>query len=156
MTDLQKQQITQMRKQGRTYSEISDSLSIAVGTIKAFCSRKVPKAPALAPVVQAPTTEGYCKRCGQPLINTPGHRQKTFCSSACQRKYWQENKEMLRHDSFVTITCPACGKQFSDYAGHHRKYCSHSCYITHRYGGASYETERNDLSCDDEAVSKNA
>lgn len=156
MTDLQKQQITQMRKQGRTYSEISDSLSIAVGTIKAFCSRKVPKAPAFAPVVQATTTEGYCKRCGQPLINTPGHRQKTFCSSVCQRKYWQENKEMLRHDSFVTITCPACGKQFSDYAGHHRKYCSHSCYITHRYGGASYETERNDLSCDDEAVSKNA
>ena len=157
MTDLQKQQITQMRKQGRTYSEISDSLSIAVGTIKAFCSRKVPKVPVVpAPVGQPKTTEGGCKRCGQPLINTPGHRQKTFCSSVCQRKYWQEHKELLRHGSFVTITCPACGKQFSDYAGHKRKYCSHSCYITHRYGGALYEPERKDLSFDDEAVSKNA
>lgn len=157
MTDLQKQQITQMREQGRTYSEISESLSIAVGTIKAFCSRKAPKASAVpVPVVQATITEGRCKRCGQPLINTPGHRQKTFCSSSCQRKYWQEHKELLRHDSFVTITCPACGKQFSDYAGHRRKYCSHSCYITHRYGGASYEPKRNNLSGDDETVSKYA
>ncbi len=73
MTDLQKQQITQMREQGRTYSEISESLSIAVGTIKAFCSRKAPKASAVpVPVVQATITEGRCKRCGEPLINTPG------------------------------------------------------------------------------------
>lgn len=93
MTDLQKQQITQMRVQGKKYAEISDSLGIALGTIKAFCSRKLPKtADVPESVIPIQITEGNCKRCGRPLINTSGHRQKTFCSPSCQRKYWQEHK----------------------------------------------------------------
>lgn len=143
MTDLQKQQITQMRVQGKKYAEISDSLGIALGTIKAFCSRKLPKTADIPdPVITIQITEGNCKRCGRPLINTSGHRQKTFCSPSCQRKYWQEHKELLQHSSLVTITCPTCGKQFSDYAGHRRKYCSHACYISSRYGKAdAHESE---------------
>lgn len=158
MTDLQKQQINEMRVNGSSYADISAALSLPIGTIKAYISRK-PAVKAVDPVVPHDMPEmptGCCKRCGHPLINTPGHRQKTFCSSVCQKKYWQEHKEMLRHSSFITTTCPNCGKTFSDYAGHKRKYCSHACYITHRYGGVSYESERTDLSCDDEAVSKNA
>jgi len=67
-----------------------------------------------------------------------------------------EEKLVTLPDGGYAFTCPACGKQFSDYAGHRRKYCSHSCYITHRYGGVSYEPKRNDLSGDDETVSKYA
>ncbi len=68
MTDLQKQQITQMRVQGKKYAEISDSLGIALGTIKAFCSRKLPKTADIPdPVIPIQITEGNCKRCGRPL-----------------------------------------------------------------------------------------
>ena len=100
---------------------------------------------------------GFCKYCGAKLINTPGHRQKSFCSAICQRDFWREHRDLMRHPSFVTTTCPVCGCIFSDYKGHHRKYCSHACYITDRYGkGESNEPERIDLPCDDEAVSENA
>lgn len=143
MTESQKQQITEMRRQGKKYAEISDSLTIPVGTIKAFCSRSHTKPSAASMAVTSVSHEKErCKRCGQPLVNSPGHRQKTFCSAACRRKYWQENTELMRHPSFVTITCPACGKVFSDYAGHRRKYCSHACYIASRYRKAdAHESE---------------
>ena len=144
MTDLQKQKLTEMRKSGSTYADISAALFLPIGTIKAYFSRN-PVRKTVSPDIPDDITEtptSGCKRCGQSLINTPGHRQKIFCSTSCQRKYWQEHKEMLHHDSFVTITCPVCGKRFSDYAGHHRKYCSHSCYIADRYGKVdAYESE---------------
>jgi hypothetical protein len=31
------------------------------------------------------------------------------------------------------VICPACGKPFTYYTAHQRKYCSHACYIQHRY-----------------------
>lgn len=159
MTDLQKQKLTEMRESGSTYADISAALSLPIGTIKSYFSRNS-ASKSLTPAPDIPHDKpeipsGGCKRCGRPLINTPGHRQKTFCSSVCQRKYWQEHRDPMQHSSFITTTCPNCGKRFSDYAGHKRKYCSHSCYITHRYGGASYEPKRIDLSCHDETVSEN-
>ncbi len=158
MTDLQKQQITEMRENGSTYADIAAALSLPIGTIKSYFSRN-PSSKALAPDIPHDMQEissGCCKRCGQLLVNTPGHRQKTFCSSECQRLYWREHPELMNHTAIIQKRCSSCGKVFSDYAGHKRKYCSHACYITHRYGGVSYESERTDLSCDDEAVSKNA
>ena len=161
MTDLQKQQIAEMRESGNTYADISAALSLPVGTIKAYFSRN-PTSKTVSPVPDIPhdlpktPKDNCCKCCGKPLVNTPGHRQKTFCSAVCQRKFWWEHRDLMRHPSFVATTCPVCGRVFSDYAGHKRKYCSHACYISHRYGGASYEPERIDLSCDNEAVSENA
>ena len=31
------------------------------------------------------------------------------------------------------ITCKQCGKQFTMYGKRNRKYCSHKCYIYHRF-----------------------
>ncbi len=166
MTDLQKQQIIEMRTEGKTYADISEILCLPIGTVKAFCSRNAPKNEPL-PIASSETEQIQvmipedatigCKRCGQPLVNTPGHRPKTFCSPACQRQYRQEHNELIQHYAVITITCPVCGKAFSDYRSHNRKYCSHSCYIKHRYGKDDvHETERNNLSCDNEAVPEDA
>ena len=155
MTDQQKQQITEMRKKGIGYGLIADTLDVPISAVKSYCRRHVSAAPIQfsAEPLQRNT---QCKRCGADLINTPGHRQKTFCTNACQRKYWQEHTDLMRHCSYVEITCPACGKSFSDYAGHHRKYCSHACYIQARYGkGDVNGSERNNLSCNDDTAPKN-
>jgi endogenous inhibitor of DNA gyrase (YacG/DUF329 family) len=130
MTDLQKEKITELRKNGESISSIAEKMNLSVNSVKSFCRRKD----------VSPMKDG-CKRCGQPLVNTPGHRQKTFCSASCRQKYWRENSNLIKHISFVSLICPACGKTFSDYKGHHRKYCSHACYIGHRYGGAANGTE---------------
>ena len=31
--------------------------------------------------------------------------------------------------------CRGCGKKFTSYSNKSRKYCSHECYIKHRFGG---------------------
>lgn len=172
MTEIQKQQITALRIKGLVFAEIAAKLNLSINSVKSYCRRNAIVPDATVTSVSEPehiekptsdfqpepTYESHttCKLCGEPLVNTPGHRQKTFCSAFCQRKYWRQNKSLMQHPSFITTTCPNCGQTFSDYAGHKRKYCSHSCYITHRYGGVSYESERTDLSCNDEAVSENA
>ena len=154
MTDLQKQKITEMRAIGIGYGKIAVTLQVPESAVKSFCRRHVNTAATQNKPILA---LNCCKYCGAELINTPGHRQKSFCSAICQRDFWREHRDLMRHPSFVTTTCPVCGCVFSDYKGHHRKYCSHACYITDRYGkGESNEPERIDLPCDDETVSENA
>ena len=137
MTEAQKQQITEMRKNGKTYADISESLNLPAGTVKSFCSRNALHPEILsdmpAEIQESVISETGCKCCGKPLINTHGHRQKTFCSLSCRKKYWQEHKNLMQHPSLVTLTCPECGDIFADYPSHHRKYCSHACYIISRY-----------------------
>lgn len=183
MTEIQKQQIAALRTKGLVFAEIANKMNLSINSVKSYCRRNeiVPDTTATTDAATAidtidtiqnqehidePTAdvlpESYCeprtacKLCGETLVNTPGHRQKTFCSAFCQRKYWRQNRSLMRHPSFITTTCPNCGHTFSDYAGHKRKYCSHTCYIKARYGkGDVNESERIDLSCDNEAVSEN-
>lgn len=96
MTDLQKEKITELRKNGESISSIAEKMNLSVNSVKSFCRRKT-----VTPV------KNGCKRCGAELVNTPGHRQKTFCSAICRQKYWQENSGLINHISFVTLTCPA-------------------------------------------------
>ena len=136
MTEAQKQQIMELREKGFVFADIAKELGISVNSVKSFYRRHTCTAPA-----ETPHSENLCKQCGAELVNTPGHRQKIFCSPVCRQKYWLEHGEQMQHNSLVTINCPVCGRAFSDYKGHHRKYCSHACYISHRYGGAAYESE---------------
>ncbi len=165
MTGLQKQQITEMRSKGFVFAEIAAELNLSINSVKSFCRRNdvVPEKKKEAEIIEPPVTTSAsaqhsgCKRCGAELVNTPGHRQKTFCSVSCRQKYWWEHRDLIQHHSFITITCPACGHIFSDYAGHKRKYCSHACYIADRYRkGDADESERNNLSSHNEAIPENA
>lgn len=144
MTNEQKAKITEMRTSGASYAVIASAVSLSVGTVKAFCSRHITE----------PKEDG-CKRCGGEIINTPGHRQRVFCSAECQKLYWREHPEQMKHKATVNHICPSCGKSFIDYAGHHRKFCSHACYIAYRYGGAVNESERNQLSDHNDVVQEN-
>lgn len=123
MTEKQKTKIITMRKNGSTYSDIAAQLNLSVGTVKSFCSRN-----------STISLQSRCKYCGNELNNTPGHRQKSYCSDRCRQRYWQEHSQHRGGSAIELCVCPVCGKSFFDYRKHHRKYCSHACYIADRYG----------------------
>ena len=57
MTDLQKEKITELRKNGESISSIAEKMNLSVNSVKSFCRRKD----------VSPMKDG-CKRCGQPLV----------------------------------------------------------------------------------------
>jgi len=135
LTEIQKQQIQIMRSNGIVFAEIAEKLHLSVNSVKSFCRRKNIR-------MQENISSPHCKQCGAVLINTPGHRQKKFCSVFCQQQYWRTHSELMQHKAVITSVCLVCGKSFTDYKAHHRKYCSHSCYIADRYGKADvHESE---------------
>lgn len=128
MTDNQKMIIREMRAKGCVYAEIASALHLSVNSVKSLCRRNQ-----ILPIEKQSESRPVCKHCGAELFNTPGHRQKTFCSAACRQQYWRTHADLMRHKAVRTMICPICGKSFTDYTAHHRKYCSHACYIQHRY-----------------------
>ena len=152
MTDTEKRTAERMRAEGCSYNMISQTLGISLSTVKSHIRRRAKKDPQIEvvrkpsantvvlrlsdsePTTPPPPVGIRCKRCGAPLVNTPGHRQKTFCDKSCQERYWREHRNISLCASLVSCTCPGCGKEILDYKGHHRKYCSHQCYIAVRYG----------------------
>lgn len=145
MTDIQKKQITEMRTNGMIFASIASELRLSINSVKSFCRRNhiMPMIKSKCEMKSSPIPQyERCKHCGKKLVNTPGHRQKTFCSRSCQQLYWREHPELMNHTAIIQKRCPACGKEFSDYRGHSRKYCSHACYIEYRYRrDAAHESE---------------
>ena len=54
---------------------------------------------------------------------------------ACTR-WWNSHLDLVKRKAIYHFTCPTCGREFTAYGNAHRKYCSHSCYIEDRFGGA--------------------
>jgi len=122
MTLTQKEQILLLRAQGQSYARISRSTGVSVNTVKSLCQRtKAKKEQANQPL-------HGCKQCGAKLIQTPGHRQKTFCSTACRMKWWREHPEAVRHKLY-TYVCGNCGKAFTSVGSRKRVYCCRECYM---------------------------
>ena len=131
MTDQQKKQITGMRLRGASHAVIADALGLSRNTVKSFCLRNLHPQPL---EVQAfPVSSGVCAQCGKGFVFCPGHRQRRFCSDHCRMTWWNAHRELLRSTARVEYTCVCCGKHFMGYEWQRRKYCSHACYIAHRY-----------------------
>ncbi len=129
MTNLEKNKITELRKQGLGYRKISRIVGISENTVKSFCSR----------TKNSDKGKDVCKECGKPLIQTKGVKRKIFCSGQCRMKWWNNHKELLNRKKIREYICPCCGKTFSVYGNVKRKYCSYDCYIEDRFGGHSDE-----------------
>ncbi len=126
MTDAQKHNIAVLRKDGVSYNGIAIKLGISVNTVKSYCRRRSIK------------TEGHnCKQCGRPVDQTPGRREKKFCSDACRMKWWSVHPE--EGNNSLRLVCPVCGKTFTAHGNARRKYCSHKCYIKDRFGDERHE-----------------
>ena len=135
MTEEQKSEIMLLRRQGVGYKRIAVIMEISVETVKSYCRRNFEENAIKAEVSMRNAFSddksgsfSPCKHCGRPLQQTPGKRRREFCGSACRVAYWRAHPKKLQFQR-----CAGCGTLLP-MGSISRKYCSHACYIRHRFG----------------------
>lgn len=127
MTKEQKTLILYYREQHMTYRQIGEKLGLSPDTVKTFCRRNTP---------QEGRTEAsassQCRNCGAPVHPLPGRRERLFCSPACRTAYWRKHNLLGKDPRY----CAGCGALLTGGSAS-RKYCSHACYIRHRFGSSA-------------------
>lgn len=127
MTSEQREQITALRCQGQSYALISKMLGIPKDTVYSFCRRSG---------ISGKTDKNtvLCKQCGRPIKLTPKRKPKKFCSDNCRLMWWNSHLDQVNRKAYYLFSCAFCGKTFTAYGNAGRKYCSHVCYISDRFG----------------------
>lgn len=125
LTNIQKQTITHLRTQGLTYTEIAAVTELSPNTVKSFCRRSQIQVsqPQSAPA-------GRCKNCGKPLNQTPGVKQRVFCSDKCRYAWWNAHRRKQPYH----LLCHHCGREFISYGNRKRRFCGRECYLLDRQG----------------------
>lgn len=133
MTDEQKIQIGKLREQGLSYSAVADKLELSLNTIKSYCKHHgyggvmVQKQKSDEPF--------FCLNCGVEVEQNPGRKRKKFCCDKCRNKWWNSHLDQVKKKANYECTCQYCGTKYISYGNKGRKYCSHDCYISDRFGG---------------------
>lgn len=139
MDGFQKEQIRNLRREGMSYAKIAKRVDVSRDAVISFCRRNgLQEIKKPIPVVNTDAAD-VCRECGKPLIQVDGMKRRVFCSKECRVKWWKEHPERLNQKAVYQYTCPHCGKPFSAYGNSKRKYCSHACYISDRFGGGADE-----------------
>ena len=121
MTSQERQNILALRGSGLTYRQIGQKLGLSINTVKSVCRREEAK-------------KQLCRNCGNHLEQIPRRKPKAFCSAHCRTEWWKQHRDQMNKKAFYHITCANCNERFVSYGNRHRKYCSHRCYIAHRFG----------------------
>lgn len=127
MTKEQKTLILYYREQHMTYRQIGEKLGLSPDTVKTFCRRNGAQAGKTAQ-----GAECRCRNCGAPVHPLPGRRERLFCSPACRTAYWRKHNLLGKDPRY----CAGCGALLTGGSAS-RKYCSHACYIRHRFGSSA-------------------
>lgn len=127
MTNEQRECITAMRQQGRGYTEIATELSISKNTVKSFCRRN-----ALKNVSEKDTPR--CRNCGVHMNIADKCKTQQFCSDRCRVLWWKARNRKVYPKPVYQLACQNCGTVFQSVGNLRRKYCSHDCYISARFG----------------------
>ena len=77
MSKYTQKEIERMRMDGYGPTRIAHELGLSVNTVKSHIRRH----PSLRNAV-------YCLQCGRAVSQTPGRKQKKFCSNTCRSQYW--------------------------------------------------------------------
>ena len=133
MTDEQRSQIIHLRQQGKGYTTIATLIGLTKDNVGKFCRNHGLNGIRDQVCTPAASNADICLNCGSELKHTPGARKKKFCNVQCRQTWWNAHQSMVVRKAFYSYTCPACGKVFTAYGNNHRKYCTHSCYITARF-----------------------
>ncbi|MGV3103803.1 hypothetical protein [Rothia sp. 32237D007AR] len=127
LTDLQRNRITMMRAHGIAYARIARHLELNPNSVKTYCLR--------AGITIDPNAEPYedpegiwCLNCCK-LIEL--RRGSKFCCTECRRTWWKYHRRTITQE----LTCRNCGQTVTvKVTGSiERKYCSHPCFIQHRF-----------------------
>lgn len=127
MTQEQKILILHYREQHMTYRQIGEKLGLSPDTVKTFCRRNTPQEDRTET-----STSSQCRNCGAPVHPLPGKRERLFCSPACRTAYWRKHNLLGKDPRY----CAGCGALLTGGSAS-RKYCSHACYIRHRFGSSA-------------------
>lgn len=127
MTKEQKILILHYREQHMTYRQIGEKLGLSPDTVKTFCRRNTPREDRTET-----STSSQCRNCGAPAHPLPGRRERLFCSPACRTAYWRKHNLLGKDPRY----CAGCGALLTGGSAS-RKYCSHACYIRHRFGSSA-------------------
>lgn len=128
MTDEQKTQIRQMRKDGAGYKAIASITGIPLGSIKSFCRRDKEEVEELQkPIVNEPI-ESLCPTCGALLTFHEHRKAKKFCSDKCRMTWWNNHTEQVKKNAIYDKVCAYCNKPFQIYGRKDQKYCCMECY----------------------------
>lgn len=127
MTKEQKKLILYYREQHMTYRQIGEKLGLSPDTVKTFCRRNT-----LREDRTEASASSQCRNCGAPVHPLPGRRERLFCSPACRTAYWRKHNLLGKDPRY----CAGCGALLTGGSAS-RKYCSHACYIRHRFGSSA-------------------
>ncbi len=142
MNDMQKSQIINMRAEGIGYVKIAKRMGLSENTVKSFCRRNnLTKSEATHPLptLNNVSAEHFCLQCGKLVEQNDKRKLKKFCSDKCRMAWWNSNRDKVKHKKSTMLECQNCHKYFMVYGNSIRKYCSHACYITDRFGGVCDE-----------------
>lgn len=139
MDGFQKEQIRNLRREGMSYAEIAKQVDVSRDAVISFCRRNGLQEIKKTKAVVKTDVADICRECGKPLVQVDGMKRRVFCSKECRVKWWKDHPERLNQKTVYQYTCPHCGKPFSAYGNSKRKYCSHACYISDRFGGGADE-----------------
>lgn len=127
MTKEQKTLILYYREQHMTYRQIGEKLGLSPDTVKTFCRRNTPREDRTEA-----SASSQCRNCGAPVHPLPGRRERLFCCPACRTAYWRKHNLLGKDPRY----CAGCGALLTGGSAS-RKYCSHACYISHRFGSSA-------------------
>ena len=129
MNNDQREKITELRKDGFGYKRTAKAVGISLDSVKSFC-----RTHNLTGNMAARMAPKVCRECGRVLVQPEKKKPLKFCNSVCRETWWRENRSKVNKKSAEVMECRGCGKEILAYKHEHRKYCSHSCYITTRFG----------------------
>ena len=139
MKQKDREEIQRLRFEGKSYTQIADSLRISRNTVKSICQRM-----GIQPteVAEENHDADHCKLCGAVLVQNAIGKRKQFCSDLCRRGWWKQHQDKRILKSAVKVKCAFCGRDFEDYQKNRRKYCCHACFIRARFGDKKLHDKR--------------
>ncbi len=132
MTNEKKLMLEVYRRKGIGYKQIAKDMGLSLNSVKSFCRRNN----LCSEDLQQDGNMSLCEQCGKKIEQRTGRKHKRFCSDRCRNLWWNAHLNQVKRKANYEYVCPVCNKTFSVYGNAKRKYCSHECYITGRFGGA--------------------
>lgn len=126
-------QVQALRDAGYSYSEIATILGVPKNSVKSYCSRFSIR-PGSRDQLADEDGALRCRKCGLAIERGYRFATKRFCSPDCRMRWWNAHRDHAKSKTMQMMVCNNCNKAFRCYAGEHRKYCCHACYIAHRFG----------------------
>lgn len=86
----------------------------------------------------------YCENCGKRMVSIKGKKKKRFCCDKCRNEWWNAHQDQVNKKAYYVKICACCHRKFLSYGNKNAKYCSHECYIKHRYHRERRHYEKRD------------